>query len=452
MKSIKTLLSALFVFAATAAVAQDFSDPRYAKWGETPEQRRENVLASTFLKEEVNNRNFNTAAKFLQQLLANCPAASENTYANGVKLYKQKINRAESVAEKNVYVDSLLLLYDLRLEHFASHPKRGRVYLLERKAREFLTYKADDREGVRSAFELAISAQTEANGGVADPELVAIYFKNICDDYANGFTDAMDLVNVYDANAIHFENITPEQADFKKQFEDLFAMSGAASCENIEAIFSKKMAAAPEDVKVVMQAYALLGRAKCDSEFFFTVGEKLYSMQPSADVAMTLATKFQDKKRFDKANQYLREAFASETTPEGKEKLLVSIGMLEMATNNIPAAVESFRAAGELNPENAYVPFFLAQCYVSGSDKCGEGLGRQAIYWVAYDLMQRAIPLLESSDPDRVDAARQLAAQYRSAFPTKEECFFNELSDGDNYTVNCGYVRGVQTSVRPRLQ
>jgi tetratricopeptide (TPR) repeat protein len=210
------------------------------------------------------------------------------------------------------------------------------------------------------------------------------------------------------------------------------------------------MADAPEDVKIVAQAYGLLTRAKCSSDFFFTVGEKLYAMQPSADIAMALATKFQDQKNFEKANQYLREAYASETDPVGKEKLLVSIGMLEMATNDIPAAVESFRAAKQLNPDNAYVPFFLAQCYVSGAT--GEGLARQAIYWVAYDLMQQAIPLLEVSDPDRVDAARQLAAQYRAAWPTKEECFFNELNDGDNYVVNCGYARNVSTTVRARLQ
>lgn len=450
MKNVKFLLSGLLVMLATAAVAQDLSDPRYAKWGAV-EARRENMLANDFLKEEVNNRNFNAAAKYLQQLLVNCPAASENIYVNGVKLYKQKINRAESMAERNVYVDSILMLYDLRLQNFGSHPKRGRVYLLERKAREWLTLRADDREGVRSAFELAISAQNEAYGK-ADAELVAIYFKNICDDYANGFTDAMDLVNVYDANSKHFEGIAPEQEEFKKQFEELFATSGAASCENIETIFSKKMADAPEDVTVVAQAYGLLNRAKCSSEFYFTVGEKLYAMQPSAEVAMSLATKYQDQKNFVKANQYLREAYASETDPVGKEKLLISIGMLEMATNDITAAVESFRAAKQLNPQNEYVPFFLAQCYVSGASGCGEGLARQAIYWVAYDLIQQAIPLLEANDPDRVETARQLAAQYRAAWPTKEECFFNELNDGDNYVVNCGYARNVSTTVRARLQ
>ena len=314
MKAIKIFLSAVLALAGVTAYAQDFSDPRYAKWGETPEERKDNIMISSFLKEEVDNRNFNAAAAHLQTLLAKCPAATENIYVHGVKLYKQKINRAESLAEKKMFVDSLLSLYDIRMLHFGSHPKRGKVYLLERKAREFLTYNQSDREGVRAAFEEAIAAQVESNG-TADPEVVAIYFKNLCDDYATDIVDAMTIVNAYDASAQYFANITPEQEEFKTQFEQCFAMSGAASCENIEAIFSKKLAESGDDEKTLSQAFGLLSRAGCESDFFFTVGEKYYALKPSSEIAMYLAQAFQNQKNYDKANQYLRESLAVETDP-----------------------------------------------------------------------------------------------------------------------------------------
>ena len=447
MKVIKYFLVAAMAAVAISAVAQDFNDPKYAKWGNTPEERKENMLASSYLKEETANRNFNSAARYLQQLLATCPAASENIYANGVKLYKDRVNRAETLADKKMYVDSILLLYDIRIQHFGNHPKRGKVYLLERKAREYLTFKADDREGVAEAFEAAIAAQFEA--GVVDPELVAIYFKNICDDYQNDVVDAMTVVNVYDAHAQYFENLAPEKVQFKEQFEQCFGMSGAASCENIEAIFGKKIADNPADTKVVEQAFKLLYRAKCSSDFFFEVGEKYYANQPSSEVAMALAQGFQDKKNFDKANQYLREALAVEQNPADREKLYVRIGILDMSMNNFAEAVEAFREAQNINPENAHAPFFLAQCYVNGAKGCS-GLQKDAIYWVAYDLIQKALPLLEVSDPERVDAAKQLAVAYRAAFPTSEECFFNEVSEGARYTVTRGFASGVSTTVRYR--
>lgn len=452
MKAIKIFLSAVLALAGVTAYAQDFSDPRYAKWGETPEERKDNIMISSFLKEEVDNRNFNAAAAHLQTLLAKCPAATENIYVNGVKLYKQKINRAESLAEKKMFVDSLLSLYDIRMLHFGSHPKRGKVYLLERKAREFLTYNQSDREGVRAAFEEAIAAQVESNG-TADPEVVAIYFKNLCDDYATDVVDAMTIVNAYDASAQYFANITPEQEEFKTQFEQCFAMSGAASCENIEAIFSKKLAESGDDEKTLSQAFGLLSRAGCESDFFFTVGEKYYALKPSSEIAMYLAQAFQNQKNYDKANQYLRESLAVETDPVEREKLFARIGILEMTTNHFAEAVSSFREALAINPENALAPFFLAQCYVNGASGCS-GLARDAVYWVAYDLLQKAIPLLEASPETavHVDTAKKLAGAYRAAFPTKEECFFNELNDGSTYVVNCGYARGIATTVRPRVQ
>ncbi len=450
MKCAKILVSAVLTVVGLSAYAQDLSDPKYAKWGETLEERKENILNSSYLKEEINNHNFDSASGYLHKLIEKCPAASENIYVNGTKLYKQRINRAQTLAEKNAYVDSLLWLYDVRLENFGTHRTRGKDYILERKAREYLTYKESDREGIRNAFEAAIAAQVEATGK-ADPEVLAIYFKNLCDDYSNDVVDAMTVVSAYDGNAKYFEGIAPEQEEFKEQFEKCFAMSGAASCENIEKIFAKKIADAPEDETVIAQAMDLMTRAKCESDFFLSVGEKYYAMKPSSNTAMRLAEVFQNRKEYEKANQYLREALAKETNDAERENLLVRIGILEVTTNDYRDAVEAFREAQKINPEDGLIYYFLPQCYVFGAKNCN-GFAKDATFWVAYDMLQKAIPLLEGDYPEFAANAKSLAATYRSAFPTTEECFFNELSEGSTYTVNCGFVSGVPTKVRYRAQ
>ncbi len=450
MKCAKILVSAVLTVVGLSAYAQDLSDPKYAKWGETLEERKENILNSSYLKEEINNHNFDSASGYLHKLIEKCPAASENIYVNGTKLYKQRINRAQTLAEKNAYVDSLLWLYDVRLENFGTHRTRGKDYILERKAREYLTYKESDREGIRNAFEAAIAAQVEATGK-ADPEVLAIYFKNLCDDYSNDVVDAMTVVAAYDGNAKYFEGIAPEQEEFKEQFEKCFAMSGAASCENIEKIFAKKIADAPEDEAVIAQAMDLMSRAKCESDFFLSVGEKYYAMKPSSNTAKLLAEAFQNRKEYEKANQYLREALAKETNDAERENLLVRIGILEVTTNDYRDAVEAFREAQKINPEDGLIYYFLPQCYVFGAKNCN-GFAKDATFWVAYDMLQKAIPLLEGDYPEFAANAKSLAATYRSAFPTTEECFFNELSEGSTYTVNCGFVSGVPTKVRYRAQ
>ena len=453
MKPLKLFIGLAFALVAGSASAQDFSDPQYAKWGETPEQRKENILASTFLKEELANRNFNQAAKYLQQLLQNCPAASENTFVRGVTLYKQKINRARSLSEKNGYVDSLLLLYDIRLEHFGAHPKRGKAYILDRKAREHLTYRESDREGIRSDFELAIAAQVEANGA-ADPELVAIYFKNLCDDYKNDIVDAMTIVNAYEENSKYFANLDESQAEFKNQFETSFGQSGAASCENLQKIFEPKIAATPNDEQLLAHTFQLMAKANCESDFFLSVGEMYYAVNPQSSVAMLLAQVFQTKKEFAKANQYLREALAKETVAEERERLLFRIGMLEMTANNYVAAVEAFKSSINVDEDddNGMALYFLAQCYVAGAKDCGSELAKHSVYWVAYDLVKKAIPLMEAAGIAQAEAAKSLATSYRSVFPTAEECFFAELKEGADYTIGCGLAKGLNTVVRYRAQ
>lgn len=453
MKVVKLFIGLAFAFVASTVSAQDFSDPQFAKWGETPEQRKENILASTFLKEELNNRNYAQATIYLQQLLERCPGASENTFANGIRLYKQKINRARSVAEKNVYVDSLLLLYDIRLEYFGAHPKRGKAYILDRKAREHLTYRESDREGIRTDFEAAIAAQVEANG-TAEPELVAIYFKNLCDDYTNDIVDAMTIVNAYEENSKYFANIDASQADFKNQFESSFGTSGAASCENLQKIFEPKIAAAPNDEALLAHVFGLMSKANCESDFYVTVAEQYYAVKPQSNIAMLLAQIFQNKKDFAKASTYLREALAKEENPEEREKLLARIGILEMTANNFTAAIKAFNESLHIDEsdDDGLALYFLAQCYVAGSKNCSSELAKHAIYWLGYDLVQKSIPLLEVTDASVAANAKKLASSYRSVFPTAEECFFAELKEGATYTIDCGSAKGMTTKVRYRAQ
>lgn len=443
MKKFKFYLSAAFAFLAVATYAQDFSDPKYAIWGDTPEERQQNILNSNFFKEACDNRDYDGATQYLQALLANCPKASENTFVRGITLYKNKVNRAKSLDEKNMYVDSLLLLYDLRNDYFGSHPSRGTAYILDRKAREYLTYRPNDRAGIRQAFREAI----EAGGEKTDPETVVVYFANLCEDYKN--TDEVmpdEVLSEYERLAPFFEN--PAAAEYKNQFDAAFGLSGAASCENLETLFRAKLSTAPEDVDLLAQAVGLMSRANCDSEFYFATAEKYYALKPSSETAMFLAQAFQSKGDFSKAKTYLNEALAVEQDVAERQLLLVRIALVGLAANEISDAASAARQARDLNPEDGVPYFVLAQCYASSAAACG-GFAGQAVYWAAYDTISKALDLLPA-DSEYREPARRLQSSYRSSFPNSEECFFNELSEGARYTVTCGTASGVVTTVRPR--
>lgn len=444
MKNVKILLSAALVLFASAALAQDFSSPQYAKWGTTPEEREQNILNSNFLKESCDNRNYNLAAHYLKELIDKIPSASVSFYQRGALIYKNKINRAKSVAEKNMFIDSLMLMYDMRAEYFGDDPKQSKAFILDQKAREYLRFKPNDRKGIREAFRVAI----EQGGDATDPETVVAYFSNLCEDYKN--TDEVmpeEIIAEYDRLTPFFVK-NPEANEYKAQFDAAFGLSGAASCENLEKLFRSKIEAAPDDEALLAQAVALMSRAKCDSDFYLSLAEKYYTVKPSSQTAMFLAQAFQGKGDYDKAKKYLNEALSVEQDTAERQLLLVRIALIGLVSNDIQGAAAAARQARDLNPEDGVPYYVLAQCYGLSAPHCS-GFAGPATFWAAYDTMAKAIELLPK-DSEYLESAKTSLNAFRNRFPTSEECFFNELKEGARYTVTCGTAAGVTTTVRPR--
>lgn len=449
MKKIKFLAFAACALIVSGSYAQDFSQPQYAKWGDTADNRKENILTNSYLGEAVNNRQYDLAAGYFQKLINEAPTGSINIYINGGKLYKAKINSAKDPASKRMFIDSLMLVYDLRMEHFPNYSNKkgddlGKTYVLDVKARDMAIYLPMEHKLVRDTFRAAI----EAGGDKTKPDLVVAYFNDLCDDYKN--TDevtADEVIAEYDRLSNYFA-ANPMAVDEKAQFDAVFGMSGAASCENLEKLFADRLAAAPDDADLLGKAVALMSRAHCDSEFYFNTAEKYYELKPSSETAMFLAQAFQAKKDYTRAIKYLNESLETETDPAEREKLLVRMALVHLVSNNMSNAASAARQARDLNPEDGVPYFILGQCYASSAAAC-EGFAGQAAYWAAYDTMAQAVDLLQD-DTDYLPTAKQLLSGYRGRFPSSEELFFNEVPEGSAYTVKCGLASGISTRARAR--
>ena len=126
------------------------------------------------------------------------------------------------------------------------------------------------------------------------------------------------------------------------------------------------------------------------------------------------------------------------------------IAVVELAAQNFVESAAAAKEAIAIEPENGYAYFILAQTYALGNNGCS-GLAKDATFWAAYDMMSKAVSLLDEQ-PDVKADAQKFMATYRNFFPTAEECFFNELKEGSAYTVGCGTARGEKTIVRFRPQ
>ncbi len=452
MKRIKlALIISLATFGFVAQAQVDFNSPQLANWGPDAASREANMLKSTFFKDAMTNKSYDEAATYYQELVASCPEASEAVFARGVALYKAKVARAKDLAEKKVMVDSLMIAHDLRLKYWSNHATRGRVFILDAKARDYYNFKRSDRAGLRSAFKEAV----EAAGEGADPQLALLYFQNVCEDYKIDEVMADEVMAVYEDLSPFFDKLTGEDTKFRDDFTTSFSVSGAATCENLESIYTAKLAAEPENVELLAKCVRLMARLKCDSPFYIANVEKLYELEPSSQAAMTLASVYQNKGEYDKASQYLRDALAAEEDVEERETLNARIALIELAANRISAAAaaarESINTPDDTKSDNGVAYFVLAQCYATAAAGCS-GFDGQAVYWLAYDTMMTAIANFSSEEESYKSVAQQSAAAYQNYFPSQEECFFNEIKSGESYTLKCSIASGISTTVRPRAK
>jgi len=135
MNAKRLLFSLIAVLAVSwAGMAQQQipwqENPNY---GETPEEREKTAILLNYFRDAYDVKNFDLAVQYMNQLIDSYPRTSRNIYIRGGNIYKSKIALAGSMAERNVFIDSLMYIYDKRIEAFGEYPdsrdKGGSLYI-----------------------------------------------------------------------------------------------------------------------------------------------------------------------------------------------------------------------------------------------------------------------------------------------------------------------------------
>lgn len=412
------------------------------EWGEnaTAAEREENVRLFNFFNDAYNNKDYDKALEYMNTLIQNCPKARSSVYANGANIYRNKIARSKSLAEKGANIDALMNLWDLRLAAFSDDKEYGEVYMLKNKAKDYYKYRSEDKQGMLELFRKAIEKDPEV-----DATFINQYFTVLVEEYEALNVETDHFMSEYEFMASKMDEVTDPEA--KTTFDALLIKSGAADCNNLETIFSERLAKNPDDAAQVEKAFKLMARNNCQSEFFLSVGEKYYALSPSTVTAQLLSRAFEANENYAKALEYLRAAVEIEADPAMKATLCIQISGTELSAGASKEAATWAKKAIEYNAENGSAYLCLAQAYVDGAT-C-EGFEKQTVFWLAYDLVAKARALFESNEAQaQQELCTSLMNTYRNYFPKQADCFFRGMQEGDNYNVNCGWVAGA-TTVRP---
>lgn len=435
------LLLAMVFLLFGEVVAQNYlQDPRY---GIDEDARKQCAISLSLYREEFNRKNFDAAKPHWQQVLTICPAASQNVYIHGARMLKQWINAEQNDTRKTELIDSLMMLYDLRIAHFN---RKG--ILLGQKGMDLVNLDPSRYDEAYPIVKQSVDLEEDASDSPVLYTLMALS-KTM---YDNDKVSAEEVIENYARIVDYIDVQMGENAEnsvliqVKENVDAIFSSAGVANCENLTHLFEQRVMNNPEDKELVKKTYHLLSANRCqNSDFFRMVAENLYGKEPSASLAHELAKLFDDIDSYNVAEQYYKNAIELECDSIRKSAYLFEYA--SMAFNKKNRSQESRSLALKAlaqNPGLGHAYILIGNIYANERSCFTDDFLKKTVYWVAVDKYIRA----KQVDPSLENECNRLIEAYSHYFPAQNDIFFQDLQPGERYTVGC-WINEV-TTVRAR--
>lgn len=382
----------------------------------------------------------------------NCPLGSENTYVDGVKIMQYRIENEKDDAKKAKLIDTLMMVYDQRINYFPNHYKTGQPQegtILGRKGVDLYTY---DQDRYEETYDI-LKRSVELDGDASDGTVLIYYFRSVIKMARKSKVDSATIVDVYDQVIdILDHNIKGLTAagdtrwveiykNFKGNIDATF--EPFATCPDLVRIYKSKLAKSPDDVELLQKVTGLLDKRNCTEDpLYLNASVKLHQLQPSPESAYLIGRMYLIQEKYNDAIPYLEQATKS-SEPDRAHNAYKLLAEVLRAVKNYPKARQMALKAIELNPNDGSPYITIGDLYAASAKDCGNNeFTSRVSYWAAVDKYAKA----KQVDPSIAETANKRIADYAVYFPSLETIFFYDYKEGDTYTVECWFTE--QTTIR----
>jgi tetratricopeptide (TPR) repeat protein len=434
---IRNLAMVLALTVSIGAMAQ-------SKYGATPEDSVTCVQNLSLYQEFMKQGAYKDAYGPWREVLRVCPGSSKGAYQNGIKLLTTFIDEEKDPARKTRLIDSLNVVYDLRIANFGEE-----AFVLGRKGVDMLIYTPDRCE---SAYD-ALSQSVEQGGARSEAGALSGYYqalKGMCtkgaapkDQMVTDYVKIMGLIeaNLNDPNRSEVDKSYYEQA--RDNVNTLFFQ--VAECGDIGRIATQLVTEKPEDLQLKERMLKVLNAKDCtDEKIYRSLAEDVHRADPSSESAYSLGMFLAKQNDMGGAMRYMKEAVDLCSGCTDKVKYLMKAGQVASASGNHSQARSYANQVLQLDAKNGEAMLLIGIAIESMAGGC-EAPDSWGVHWLAYDYYQRA----KSLDPSVADKASSRMGSAAARFPTQSEAFFHQLTDGKPYQVSCGGLNET-TTVRTR--
>lgn len=431
MKRLSNFLLAITLSCTSLlSIAQDDKKVNY---GENEEECKKNLtIMLTYYKQ----KSYEDAARSFRLCLADCPESSKNIYIVGEKVMKTYIKKYKGDKElKSKYVDSLLMVYDLRLKYFPGNEK-SQMKILENKGKVLAQYRINQSmEEAYSILDSVIdytSPNTKSSTATRFMYVTKIMNKKnklSCSEVITNYLKVTDIVNA---------NIEKKEKAYTKLKNKAINYADAClECDLLDSLYSKDFEKNQNDTNWLDGGIDLLSDKKCtSSKILVKMMEKRFETSPAAKTAIVLAQYFNSKQQNDKAAEYFNKAIELQKDSAKLVKYYIKKAKFQNKIGSYSGARSTANKALALNPNSAkaYIIIGNAIGYSAGSCKDLK-FGGAEVFWVAVDYYNKAAAV--ATDPEVKVKALKKAAKNSAYFPREQDIFLKTLNVGDSYEVGC---------------
>ncbi len=364
------------------------------------------------------------------------------------------------LAERELWIDSLLLSYDQRIKYLGDNKSYGTGYLMGKKGSYIYQYRKDTE--LEKAYDL-LKKSIKSEKEKSTFHIVKDYFdaafalmqanKISADVFVGDYNCATDILkrNIGMMNE-YIEKEQKKSKPDKKKIDNWtkvsnndnvvsdyitkkFAGSEYSKCEYLIPSFKANFDKNKGDKEWLKVVTGILSLKECtEDDFYGQAAEELFKQEPSASAAFRLALFYLKKKEYDNAGKYFEQAYTQETDSLQKAEYYYYAAVVAYAQSKLSNARSLALKSAELNEKSGKPYILIAKMYAGSANSCGATeFEKRAVYWVAVDKLIKA----KSIDASVTEEANSLIGKYSSRYPSQEDGFMLTWTAGKIYTVGC---------------
>lgn len=426
----RSLLLGLTVIVLTSLTA--FSQCKEFKWPEDKAKAEEQVA---IYGDALKQKNYRGATAGLQWMMKNAPQWNTKLYIDGAEIYHGLASAEKDPVKKQVLVDSLMMMYDLRITNCGDE-----VNVLNRKAIYAAVYNGQNKEKTAEVLALYDKVYEISGNNVLDNNLLtymqvvqlnAVLLKNLSEDQILQRYDKLSGVIDVKIKKAQAEN---KQADVdrlkktKSSIDDILIKLVKVDCPFVKKNLEPKFRQNPSDLVLAKKIFQFMTTGGCvDDPLWLESAEVIHKESPDYGLAKNMGKVYAKNGNMAKAEELINEAVTLATTPQDKAEAYLIQGDLLAQKGSKSAARESYRKAIAADGSSKEGYEKIGDLYLGSFKDCQKGSSLaedRLVYIAAYEMY------VKSGNQQKINQAR-------AQFPSVTELFELNWKEGESKTIAC---------------